>query len=130
MSALFPGSVTQLVDTSAIDVVLVDVNGNPTFGFDASRPANATLTQLAVSTTSVSILAANPARRQAIIYNGSNKVVFIAFTATATTTAYTAQVPIGGSYETPLDGYTGVISGITATAPSAGNHVIVTEVTT
>ena len=126
---LFPGSVRQVGDASPIDIVLLDQFGNPVFGFDPSRPANATQAEKTMTAASQLLVASNPARRQVTIENQTNKVLYIAFAAAATPATRVATIPVGGSWSTPLGGYTGDIAGILAGAPSGVNKVYVAEVT-
>jgi len=77
---------------------------------------NATLTSVASSASSVSLFASNPAAQGRLVYNDSTQVLYVAFASTATTSAYTVQVPPGGYYEFPKPVYTGVSSGIWASA--------------
>jgi len=118
-----------LTNAVPLDVSLVDGAGNQLVGFDASRPASSALTAVPVSVTSVVLLAANAARRQFTIFNSSSKLLSIAFAATASATAFTTQLPSGGLYESPADGYTGVVSGIWAGA-DATKSAHITEITT
>lgn len=124
---MFLGSFRELLNgVRAADVAVVDANGLQLSGFDQTRPANAALTSVATSTTSAELLAANAARRQVTIYNDSNSTLYVAFAATATASAFTVLIPKAGAWESALNGYTGVISGILAS--STGN-ARVTEVT-
>lgn len=85
------------------------------------NPAQVTITQLTSSTstpttvastiTNQTILAANTSRKGATIWNDSTATLFIEFSSTATTSAYTAKLNGGGYYEVPFN-YTGLISGI------------------
>jgi hypothetical protein len=84
------------------------------------------LTTVAASATSVSLLASNAARRQAIIMNDGSKTLYVAFAATASATAFTKLIGAGMQYETPLNGYTGAISGIWS---SASGNARITEIT-
>lgn len=120
-------AVIDLTTRDAFAVAMVDGNGDQITGFDPSRPGTATLAQIAQSATSVVLAASNAARRGLVIYNDTNKDLYIAFAGTATTTAFTALLPGKGSWELPLNGYTGVISGIWSAA-GAGN-AMVTELT-
>jgi hypothetical protein len=114
-------------DARPFDVVFLDALGNPVFGLDPSRPANAAVTSVPASATEVQILAANPARRQFIVTNDGNKTLYLAFAGTATLAAWTVRLPSGATYTSPLNGYTGVIFGIWDNANGAAR---VTEVTT
>lgn len=115
-----------LTNARPMDVSVVDAAGDQLTGFDSSRPANAALTSVAASAVSVSLLAANAARRQFIIVNDGSKVLWVAFAATASAAAFTLELGGGGTYESPLNGYTGVISGIWQ---SANGNARITEIT-
>lgn len=85
------------------------------------RSSTATKANVAGSASSVTLLAANTARRGAIITNDSSAVLYIDLTGgTASTTSY--SVVLGGSAAAPFEGYevpfgyTGLITGIWASA--------------
>jgi len=125
--SLLTASVRELTDARALDVSVVDGNGDQLTGFDASRPATATLTSIASSITSVTILASNPARRKFLIVNESTRVLKLAFAATATATAYSILLAANSFYESELGGYTGIITGLWA---AVNGNARVTEITT
>lgn len=81
-----------------------------------SRAGTATLSNVASSATSVTLLAANASRQGAIILNDSTQLLYVAFAATASTTSHTYQVPAGGVLELTTPVYTGALSGIWAAA--------------
>lgn len=118
-----------LTSARAEAVAIVDANGVQITNFSGTPtpPANASLTQVAQSASSVSLLASNVNRRQIIIFNVAGQPLSVAFAATATLTAFSILIPANGNYVGSLDGYTGVVSGIWKGAGS-GNAVI-TEVT-
>lgn len=91
-----------------------------------SFASNAALTQVGCSATSVSLLAANTARKGVIIVNTSSAVLYVAFAATATTTAFTYQLGSGQSLTLTIP-YQGAISGIWAS--SSGGDAVITELT-
>lgn len=70
-----------------------------------------TATSVTAATTSGTILAANATRKGGTIWNASTATLFIELGATASLTAYSAQIAPGGYYEIPFN-YTGVLSGI------------------
>jgi len=88
--------------TAALDTVTVVQDSNST----------AVLTQVASSITSVTVLAANANRKEALIFNNSTANLFLAFTGTAATTAFTVKLAAGTAYALPTPLYKGVISGI------------------
>ena len=90
------------------------------------RPATATLANVTVSTASAVLLAANASRRKMVLFNDSGRTVYVAFAATASLTSATRRVLDGDTYESLLDGYTGVVSGIVSIG---SGPVRVTEVT-
>ena len=84
----------------------------------------ATLSNVAASLVSTTILAANTGRKGATVYNDTAGTLRLAFAATASATSFTVAIAAAGYYELPVR-YTGVISGIFATATGAAR---VTEV--
>ena len=121
------GSLRDLQNARALDVAVVDGNGDQLTGFDSSRPASAAITSVASAATSTVLLPANPARRRVIFYNDSTKNLRVAFAATASATAFTALLPGKSLYESDLNDYTGIISGIWE---AANGFARITEITT
>lgn len=76
--------------------------------------------------TSATLLAANAARKGAIIYNDSTVYLYIKFGATASLTSFTHKMAPDSMYELPF-GYTGKIDGIWASDASGAARV--TELT-
>ena len=85
-----------------------------------------TASRVGDSASSVTVLAANAARRGATFFNESTAILYLKFGATASTTSYAVQIPSLAYYELPF-GYTGICDGIWAS--DAGGNVQVTEVT-
>lgn len=93
--------------------------------------ATGTVTAVASSASNGTLLAANPYRQGATIYNSSTAILYIKCGATASTSSFTIVLPAGA---TPIDtafwqvpyGYTGRIDGIWA---SANGNALVTEFT-
>lgn len=84
--------------------------------------ARATLTSVPSNAASVTILAANLARRGASISNTSTAILYLLLgggTATATT-SHTVQMATNTYYEVPF-GFTGAITGIWASANGSAN---------
>lgn len=76
-----------------------------------STSGTATPTSVTASITSISLLAANSARKGTTIWNNSTANLYVELGATASISAFTARVGAGGYYEIPFT-YTGAISGI------------------
>lgn len=121
-------SIFDLTNAKARAIAVVDANGDQITSFStvATPPANATLSTVALSTTSSTLLAANTDRRRWLVHNTSGKTIFIAFAATASTTAYSVSLGNGAQYESPLGDYTGIITAVTQ---SSSGSVRVTEIT-
>lgn len=121
------GIVAQLDDTSPTTIT-ENQFGNLRMSADrsllvANRALTSTPTTVASSATTVSLLAANNNRKGATITNESTAVLYVAFGATASVTAYVLTIAGAAAapfayYEVPF-GYVGQISGIWASA--AGN---------
>lgn len=91
------------------------------------RSATATTTQVSDTASTAQLLAANSARRGAIITNDSSAILYVKLGTTASTTDYTVQLAQKAYYEVPFH-YTGRIDGIWATDPNDGGARI-TEIT-
>lgn len=90
------------------------------------QSATATLSTVASSASSVTLLASNSIRKGMIIYNNSTQFLYLAFAASASTSVFTYPIPPGAIYENSgLDTlYTGKVTGIW---PSANGSAIITE---
>src|SRR5690606_14803827 len=80
-----------------------------------TKAATATLSNVAGSASNVTILAANPARTGASVYNDSAAILYLKLGTTASTTSFTIKMQPESYYEVPF-GYTGVLNGIWASA--------------
>jgi hypothetical protein len=89
------------------------------------KAATATLSNVASSATSVTVLASNTSRVGATVMNDSTQVLYLKMGATASATSFTVKMVAGAYYEVPF-GYTGVLDGIWA---SANGSARVTEIT-
>lgn len=96
-----------------------------TFSVTSDVSTTGTLSSVSLTTSSQVFLAANANRKGFIIYNDSLNMVFLAFAATASTTAFSTKIQAQGAFDSDID-YTGVISGI---ASSASGAVRITEFT-
>lgn len=86
-----------------------------------AAPTLATLTSVAVTTTSVVAVATNLERRSLSIYNAGTGDVHVAYAATASTSAYSVVLTSGGWLEIPVTysngrarPYAGPVSAVTA----------------
>lgn len=93
--------------------------------FVVQKANTSTLSNVASSATSVTLLASNTARISATIYNDSTQVCYVKFGATASATSFTVPLATNTYYEVP-GGYTGIIDGIWV---SANGNARVTELT-
>jgi hypothetical protein len=96
----------------------------------AFQSGTGTLSNVSGSASSVTVLAANTARKGATIVNDSTALLYLKFGSSASTSSYTVVLAGAASapfayYEVPF-GYTGIITGIWA---SAAGNARVTEVT-
>ncbi len=85
-----------------------------------------TLSNVSASTSTVTILAANTARRDAYIFNDSTATMYLAFASTASTTAYTLQLQSYQGYEFNNAVYTGALSAVWSSATGTAR---VTQIT-
>ena len=76
-----------------------------------------TLSNVASSATSVTILASNASRRGAVIQNDSTAILYLKYGATASTTSFVYKLAAGDTLVIDLNQlYTGIIDGIWASA--------------
>lgn len=106
------------------------IPGDATNGLDVDvtrlpKSGTATLSNVAGSASSVTLLSAAAGRLGATIVNDSTAVLYVKFGTTASSTSYTVKLVADAYYEVPF-GYTGRIDGIWA---SATGNARVTELT-
>lgn len=104
--------------TSANSLAVVISSDQSPIPVTSSLSSTATITSVSNAITTTTVLASNSGRRGFMIYNDSLAVVFIAFAATASTTAFSIKLQPGSEYEPGID-YTGVISSIASAAVGA-----------
>lgn len=96
---------TITLQASEIEIGSVEIEGAGT----------ATLSNVNDSATTQTILALNTSRKNAIVVNDSVQFLYLAYAATATTTAFTWLISPGQNWNMLADTgwlYTGVLSGI------------------
>lgn len=115
ISGQLPTTLGSKVSASSLSVVLASDETVP-----ISLPSSSTAAQTSVasSATSVSLLASNANRKGCIVFNDSSQILYVSFTATSTTSAYSVKLFPNSSYMSDFI-YTGVISGIWASANGA-----------
>jgi hypothetical protein len=96
----------------------VDILSMPTSG-------TATLANVAGSASSVTLIASNASRKGGTIWNDSTAILYVKFGTTASTTSATVKMVADSYYEIPY-GYTGIVTGIWASATGSAR---VTELT-
>ena len=116
----------RIQDESGTTAATVTANKALKADTSLSASSTATLTSVASSATTVSLLALNTARKGFIIFNDSTQLLYVAFAATASTSAYSYQVQSQGTLEGALPVYQGAISGIWA---SANGNARISELT-
>jgi hypothetical protein len=119
-SATLSGSNAWAIAAATFKSIMVPVEATT----KEASCSSATLSSVASSASSVALLASNSARRGMLVFNDSTAVLFLAYAATATTSAYTVQITPNGYWEMPKPIYPGAISGIWA---SANGNLRITE---
>lgn len=107
-----------LVKDTDVETVLTSIDGK-------LSPASAALTQVTLSDSSQTALASNASRKGFIMVNASNRSAYVAFSATATTSAFTYLIRPNSTIEPNFGAYTGVISVISETGVSG--ELVITE---
>lgn len=121
-----PGDAAATNDSASAGIIpllkralghLSNIAGNT--GMANPATSSGTLTTVSVTNTAVNLLTANSSRKGFVAYNTSSTQAFLAFGATATTSAYTIPLPGGFAYVD--DSFQGVISAITASGTATIN---------
>lgn len=93
----------------------------------AGTSSTSTITSVAGSATSVSILASNTARKGMMVFNDSTATLYLKFGTTASTTSYSVQIASNGYFEMPNPTvYIGAMDGIWS---AANGNARITELT-
>lgn len=118
----------ELKDASGSNRAAISAAGE--LSVATTAPSTGTLSNVSGAASSTTILAANALRKGATITNDGAAILYLALAdTTASTTAYTVQIPAYGYYELPVSKggiYTGKIVGIWTSATGAAR---VTELT-
>lgn len=112
---------------SARVVYEISSSTNVVHSIPADKASTATLSQVAISATSVSLVAANVNRKGLILTNGGSQIAYVSFAATATTTAYTIALAVGAQFVMDNSPYIGALSAIWADTGTGSMQV--TELT-
>lgn len=92
--------------------------------------SSATLSSVNDSASSQTLLAANSDRKGFVIVNDSSAILYVAFAATASATAYTHKITPQSTLECfGHKNYTGVVSGIWASDQSGAAYITELEAT-
>lgn len=118
--------------TTTADYIPITTNSVGAVWVSTVPVATPTLSNVAASATSVTLLSANTSRKQLILVNDSSSICYVKFGTTASTTSYTVQMPAIANNqaahlilnEDPI--YTGRIDAIWA---SATGNMRITEIT-
>jgi hypothetical protein len=106
--------------SASADVITVQgVSGMTPIEVSAAAASSSSLSSVSASASSVSILGSNAARKGFMLYNDSNSACYVAFGATASTSAFTVKIQKQGYYESASPNYTGAISAIWDSASGA-----------
>lgn len=115
----------QAVMAASVPVVIASNQSAIPVTLASSASATATLTSVALATSSTSVLASNAARKGFTVFNDSLNIVYLAYAATASTTAFTSKLLSGSAFTNDIN-FTGAISMI---ASAATGSLRVTELT-
>lgn len=93
------------------------------FSATPTKSATSTLTSVADSASSVTVLAANANRQGAIFYNDSTAAVFLKFGTTASSSSFTKKVLPSGDWDITSTFYTGKVDAIWVSAPGGAMRI-------
>lgn len=77
------------------------------------------IANVAASTSSVTLQAANNARRGLIVYNDSESILYLKYTSGASSTSFTVRIEPFQAWVMPEPVFTGLVAGIWVTATGA-----------
>lgn len=113
------GTVTTMPGTGAATSAKQDTGNTSLASIDGkilAQPSTTTVNQVTSSATVVTLLLANSSRKGAYIYNDSTSALTIKLGSTASTTSKTLIMAAASYYELPQPAYTGIITGVWASA--------------
>jgi len=128
--SLLGAALRDLTNSRAMDVAIVDANGDQITSFSTTPPtppSSGAITSVAQANVDTVLLASNAARKKFHIYNAGTKPVKVALDGAASATNFSFVIPQNDSYESDLYDYTGTIHGIWD--GSGGGFARVTELT-
>lgn len=109
-------------DQAAIPVTLTSTTVTGTVTTKETRAATSSVTSVADTASSTTLLASNANRLGATIHNDSTVALYLKLGATASTTSFTVKMAADSYYEVPAN-YTGIIDGIWASDASGSARI-------
>lgn len=106
----------QKAMSASLPVVLASDQASVPVANTEVRPATATLANVSGSASSVTLQTSNAARRWWACHNDSTAILYVKFGSTASATSYTVKLQPDAYYEMIAPAYTGIITGIWASA--------------
>lgn len=110
-------------------VVGIGTGGVPTGGIltvQETTAGTSSVSSVAGSVSATTVLAANSARLGAVVYNDTNKTMYLKLGSSPSTSSYTVQILRDGYFEVPYK-YTGILTAVWDTGVSG--NALVTEFT-
>jgi len=104
-------------DGTNVQTFKLDSNG--ALQINEVKPASAAVSSSSASTSSAELLAANADREGAMVYNDSNRPLYIKLGASASTSSFSVKVGAMGYFEVPA-GFTGAVHGVWGDADASG----------
>lgn len=104
-------------DGTNVQTFKLDSNG--ALQINEVKPASAAVSSSSASTSSAELLAANADREGAMVYNDSNRPLFIKLGGAASTSSFSVKVGAMGYFEVP-SGFTGAVHGVWGDADASG----------
>lgn len=123
ISGQLPASLGAQASASSLSIVPAT---GAIFTTAAPTSTTGTITSVAASTSTTVLLASNTSRKGFVIYNDSTNWLYLAFAATASTTAFSSKLQAGAAYDTGSINYTGALSAVWSAASGSAR---VTELT-
>jgi len=113
------GSPVLMAGWDGTNVQTFKLDSNGALQINEVKPAAATVSSSSASTTSAELLASNADREGGMIYNDSNRPLYLKLGGSASTASFSVKVGAMGYFEIP-SGFTGSIHGVWDDAAASG----------
>lgn len=103
---------------------MLQLNGGTMAPYSAPCPASeAEVSSVAASADNQTLAAADSSRRGLMVFNDSDKDLYVKYGATASTASFSVRIAAGGYWEMPQPIFLGIIDCVWATGPTGSARI-------